>query len=102
MKGGLDGYLSYGFGRAGVLGVPQMMLGSVLDASQLPGGNFGKAGSAFDPASLAGPTVDQVQNILSIPFGEFMAMRDHTIIGEGLGALPGGNLVKRLERLGSA
>lgn len=102
MKGGLDGYLSYGFARAGVLGVPQMLLGSVLDASQLPGGNFGKAGSAFDPASLAGPTADQVQNILSIPFGEFMAMRDHTIIGEGLGALPGGNLVKRLERLGSA
>jgi hypothetical protein len=102
MKGGLDGYLSYGFGRAGILGIPQVMLGSVLDVSQLPGGNFAKAGSAFDPASLAGPTADQVQNILSIPFGEFMAMRDHTIIGEGLGALPGGNLVKRLERLGSA
>lgn len=101
MKGGLDGYLSYGFARAGVLGVPQMLLGSVLDASQLPGGNFAKAGSSFDPAALAGPTVDQVQNILSIPFGEFLAMKDHTVIGEGLGALPGGNLVKRLERLGS-
>lgn len=101
MKGGLDGYLNYGFSRAGVLGVPQMMLGSLVDASQLPGGNFGKAGSSFDPAGLAGPTVDQVQNILSIPFGEFMAMKDHTVIGEGLGALPGGNMLKRLERLGS-
>ncbi len=101
MQGGLDDYLSYGYARAGILGVPQMMLGSIVDLSELPGGNLGKAGSAFDPAGLAGPTVDQLQNILSIPFGEFMAMRDHTMIGEGLGALPGGNLVKRLERLGS-
>lgn len=102
MKGGLDGYLNYGFSRAGVLGVPQMFLGSVIDVSEVPGLNLGKAGSAFDPAALAGPTVDQVQNILSVPFGEFMAMRDHTIIGEGLGALPGGNVLKRIERLGSA
>ncbi len=101
MQGGLDDYLSYGYARAGILGVPQMVMGSLVDLSELPGGNLGKAGSAFDPAGLAGPTVDQLQNILSIPFGEFMAMRDHTMIGEGLGALPGGNLVKRLERLGS-
>ena len=102
MKGGLDGYLQYGFGRAGVLGVPQMMLGNLVDVSEVPGLNFGKAGAAFDPATLAGPTVDQLQNILSVPFGEFMAMRDHTVIGEGLGALPGGSMLRRLERLGNA
>lgn len=102
MKGGLDGYLQYGFGRAGVLGVPQMMLGNLVDVSEIPGLNFGKAGAAFDPATLAGPTVDQLQNILSVPFGEFMAMRDHTVIGEGLGALPGGSMLRRLERLGNA
>jgi hypothetical protein len=82
MKGGLDGYLSYGWSRAGVLGVPQMYAGALYDA---------------DPAALFGPTTDQLQNILSIPLGQIGLMRDHTMLGEGLGALPGGNLLKRLD-----
>lgn len=78
MQGGLDDYLSYGFARAGLLGVPQMY-----------------SESLFDPAALFGPSVDQAQNILSVPF-----MEAHSTVGEGLGSLPGGNLLKRLERLG--
>jgi len=81
MKGGLDGYLQYGWDRAGVLGVPQMYANSLFD---------------LDPAAVFGPTVDQVQNALSIPL-----MDNHSAIGESLGALPGGNLLKRLERIGS-
>ncbi len=75
MKGGLDGYLSYGFSKAGVLGVPQMYAQNLYD---------------LDPAATFGPTIDQLQNVMSIPLFE-----NHTLLGEGLGALPGGNLLKR-------
>jgi len=74
MQGGLDGYLQYGWDRAGLLGVPQMYGDSLIN----------------DPANLFGPTVDQIQNVLSIP------LLDHrTLLGESLGALPGGNLLRR-------
>ena len=75
MKGGLDGYLSYGFSKAGVLGVPQMYAQNLYD---------------LDPAATFGPTIDQLQNVMSIPLFE-----NRTLLGEGLGALPGGNLLKR-------
>lgn len=75
MKGGLDGYLSYGFSKAGVLGVPQMYAQNLYD---------------LDPAATFGPSVDQLQNIMSIPLFE-----NRTLLGEGLGALPGGNLLRR-------
>jgi hypothetical protein len=62
-----------------------------------------------DPAAAFGPTVDQVQNILSIPvpeikidlpmFDPHTLHRDHTMLGEGLGALPFGNVLRRLEKL---
>lgn len=75
MKGGLDGYLSYGFSKAGVLGVPQMYAQNLYD---------------LDPAATFGPTIDQLQNVMSIPLFE-----NRTLLGEGLGALPGGNLLRR-------
>ena len=75
MKGGLDGYLSYGFSKAGVLGVPQMYAQNLYD---------------LDPAATFGPTIDQIQNVMSIPLFE-----QRTLLGEGLGALPGGNLLRR-------
>lgn len=75
MQGGLDDYLSYGFTKAGVLGVPQMYAQNLYD---------------LDPAATFGPSIDQLQNIMSIPLFE-----NRTLLGEGLGALPGGNLLRR-------
>ena len=75
MKNGIGAYLRHGIERAGLGGVPQMYLSNVID---------------FDPAALFGPTVDQVQNMASIPF-----MEKHTVTKEGLGALPGGNVLRR-------
>lgn len=75
MQGGLDDYLSYGFTKAGVLGVPQMYAQNLYD---------------LDPAATFGPSIDQLQNVMSIPIFE-----KRTLLGEGLGALPGGNLLRR-------
>lgn len=75
MQGGLDDYLSYGFTKAGVLGVPQMYAQNLYD---------------LDPAATFGPSIDQLQNVMSIPLFE-----NRTLLGEGLGALPGGNLLRR-------
>lgn len=75
MQGGLDDYLSYGFTKAGVLGVPQMYAQNLYD---------------LDPAATFGPSIDQLQNVMSIPIFE-----NRTLLGEGLGALPGGNLLRR-------
>lgn len=74
MKMGMDGFLQHGWQRAGLLGVPQYLVGGLRD-----------------PASLLGPTVDELQNFGSIPF-----METHSLLGEVLGALPGGNLLRRL------
>jgi hypothetical protein len=90
MKGGLDGYLSYGWDRAGVLGVPQMYASSLFSPTKVftqPSKMFDN----FDPADLFGPTTGQLENALVTPFFE-----DHTVLGEGLGALPGGNVLKRI------
>lgn len=93
MKGGLGSYLEYGFARAGVLGVPQMYTENLFSPSKLlthPTQTFDN----FDPAAVFGPSTDQLQNLLSVPI-----MEKHTVLGEGLGALPGGNLLKRLEKI---
>lgn len=81
MQGGLDDYLSYGFTRAGVLGVPQMYAQNLYD---------------LDPAATFGPAVDQLQNLLSVPL-----LDNRTAMGEALGALPAGNLLRRLDKLGN-
>lgn len=90
MKNGLDSYLEYGWDRAGLLGVPQMY------ADVLPGPKDiwnGEIVKNFDPAALAGPSVDQLQDFLSIP------LFDHkTLLEEGLQALPGGNVLQRLAK----
>ena len=75
MKGGLDGYLEYGYSKSGVLGVPQMYAQNLYD---------------LDPATNFGPTIDQIQNVLSIPL-----LDNRTVMGEILGALPGGNVLRR-------
>lgn len=91
MKGGLDGYLEYGYNMANLGGVPQMYLESVTD---------------FDPAKLAGPFWDQIQNTLSSPIpgfsinfspvdGETEILRDRKVAVELAKALPAGNLAGR-------
>lgn len=94
MQKGLGGWLGYGWDRAGLLGVPQMYAQNLFDA---------------DPAAAFGPTVDQLQNILSIPFPEIKVdlpgfdpmtlHRDHTLLGEGFGSLPFGSVLRRIEKL---
>lgn len=79
MKSGLDGYLSYGFDRANLLGVPQMYAGAL-----------NPLGKGFDPANLFGPTVDEIQGFASIPF-----LQDKSLLGETAGALPLGNFARR-------
>ena len=92
MKGGLDGYLSYGWSRAGVLGIPQMYGENLYD---------------LDPARAFGPTVGQIQDFLTMPLGETRVnlspfdgdtqlTADRSLFGESLGALPAGNVLKRL------
>ncbi|MBK8467686.1 MAG: hypothetical protein IPL32_17870 [Chloracidobacterium sp.] len=73
MKSGLGGYMSYGFDRANLLGVPQMLAGNIKD-----------------PANFFGPTADEVQGFLSVPF-----FQDKTLVGETAGALPFGNIARR-------
>lgn len=91
MKGGLDGYLEYGYNMANLGGVPQMYLESVTD---------------FDPAKLAGPFWDQIQNTLSSPIpgfainfspidGETEILRDRKVVVELAKALPAGNIAGR-------
>jgi len=91
MKGGLDGYLEYGYNMANLGGVPQLYLESVTD---------------FDPAKLAGPFWDQIQNTLSSPIpgfainfspidGETEILRDRKVAVELAKALPAGNLAGR-------
>ena len=92
MKGGMDSYLSYGFSRAGVLGVPQMYVDNLFNVTQIID-HPTKALDNFDPAGLFGPTTDQLQDMLSVPF-----MEDHSLLGEGLGSLPGGNVLRRIGR----
>ncbi|MDR2188667.1 MAG: DUF4326 domain-containing protein [Azonexus sp.] len=93
MKQGLNGYLDYGWRTAGVLGIPQMYGHEIVN---------------LDPARLFGPTVDQIQDILSIPLpktslnlspfkGETTLTYDHTLLGEALGALPAGNVLRRMD-----
>lgn len=94
MQKGLGGWLGYGWDRAGLLGVPQMYAQNLFDA---------------DPAAVFGPSVDQIQNILSIPvpeikvdlpgFDPMTLHKDHTLLGEGFGSLPFGNVLRRLEKL---
>lgn len=76
MKGGLGSYLSYGWQRAGVLGVPQMYAENLWN---------------FDPAAIFGPTMDEVQNMAMVPFS-----KSHTFVNEVLSDLPMGNLARRL------
>lgn len=80
MKGGLGGYLKYGVSVAGLGGVPQM---------------YGTELAEMDVAKVLGPMWDQLQDASSVPIPAFAQMRDHTAIGETLGALPGGNMWKR-------
>jgi hypothetical protein len=95
MQGGLDGYLEYGYGQANLGGVPQMWMESVTQ---------------FDPAKLAGPFWDQIQNTLSSPIPgikfsanlspfsgetEFEPLKDRKVAVELAKALPAGNLAGR-------
>ena len=95
MKGGLDNYLEYGLDRANLGGVPQMYLDGV---------------GQLDPAKLAGPFWDQIQDTLSSPipgltinpnlspFGgstEIEILRDRKVAVELAKALPAGNLAGR-------
>lgn len=91
MKGGLDGYLEYGYNMANLGGVPQMYWDGVTD---------------LDPAKLAGPFWDQIQNTLSSPIpglsinlspvdGETELLRDRKVAVELAKALPAGNLAGR-------
>lgn len=73
MKGGLGSYLQYGFDRSGLGGIPMSLYGNLKD-----------------PASWFGPTVDQLQGIVSIPF-----LENHTVGQEALGSLPLGNILRR-------
>jgi hypothetical protein len=83
LKNGLVGYLGYGWDRAGVLGVPQMY-----------------ASNLFDPAQNFGPSAGQLQDLITVPFGEFQVgpagWRDHRVFEEMLGAAPFGTVLKRI------
>jgi hypothetical protein len=84
MQGGLDDYLSYGYARAGLGGIPQMYLGDVLDG---------------DPFGVLGPFMDQLRDAALSPLpetrvnlspfeGDSALIKDRTVIGEALGATP--------------
>ena len=73
-KGGLGAYLKHGFERANLTGVPGMYLGNLSD-----------------PVAIFGPTPDEVGDFLKVPLFE-----DAKLSREMLGALPGGNLFRRL------
>lgn len=83
LKNGLVGYLGYGWDRAGVLGIPQMY-----------------ASNLFDPAQNFGPSAGQLQDLVTIPFGEFKVgpagWNDHRVFEEMLGAAPFGTVLKRI------
>ncbi len=83
LKNGLVGYLGYGWDRAGVLGIPQMY-----------------ASNLFDPAQNFGPSAGQLQDLITVPFGEFQVgpagWRDHRVFEEMLGAAPFGTVLKRI------
>lgn len=87
----LQNLIPYSINRSGIGGIPQMYLEDILDV---------------DPARLFGPTVDQVQNILSIPLRgwnpEYLPGRVshmHNWNNELVAALPGGTLLKRVPGL---
>lgn len=87
----LQNLIPYSINRSGIGGIPQMYLEDILDV---------------DPARLFGPTVDQVQNILSIPLRgwnpEYLPGRVshmHNWNNEFVAALPGGTLLKRVPGL---
>ena len=72
----------YIFQRAGALGVPQMYLEDFLSG---------------DWARMFGPTTDQIQNALSIPFaGMWNISQNHTPYKEMISATPMASLIKRL------
>ena len=90
MKQGLGGYLDYGWDRAGVLGIPQMYAGNLYDS---------------DPAAAFGPFANQIQDLLTVPFGQMQAevpltdmklgWRDHRVFEEALAAAPFGSVLRR-------
>lgn len=90
MKQGLGGYLDYGWDRAGVLGIPQMYAGNLYDS---------------DPATTFGPFANQIQDLLTVPFGQMQAevpltdmklgWRDHRVFEEALAAAPFGSVLRR-------
>lgn len=84
MKGGLDGYLEYGWDRAGVLGIPQMYAQNLFDS---------------DPVAAFGPTANQVQDLLTVQLGELkvgpVGWRDHRTFEEMMGAAPFGSVLRR-------
>lgn len=72
----------YIFQRSGALGVPQMYLEDFLSG---------------DWARMFGPTADQIQNVMSIPFaGMWNISQNHTPYKEFISATPMASLVKRL------
>lgn len=72
----------YIFQRSGALGVPQMYLEDFLSG---------------DWARMFGPTADQIQNVMSIPFaGMWNISQNHTPYKELISATPMASLVKRL------
>ena len=90
MQGGLDGYLQYGWDRAGVLGIPQMYGANLFDS---------------DPAAAFGPTANQLQDLITVPFGELqvdvpmtdmkLGWRDHRVFEEAFAAAPFGSVLRR-------
>lgn len=91
MQGGLDGYLEYGLGQANLGGVPQL---------------WGEGVKQLDPAKLAGPFWDQIQNTITSPIpglslnlspfdGETELLRDRKVAVELAKALPAGNIMGR-------
>lgn len=91
MKGGLDGYLDYGLGQANLGGVPQLWAEGVTD---------------LDPAKLAGPFWDQLQNLVSSPLpgfslnlspvnGDTEILKDRKVLVEMARAIPPATLTGR-------
>lgn len=76
MKQGFGAAVSHGFWRANLLGVPGLGL---------------EAYRREDASSLLGPQIDQFADLVSVPFSE-----RRTALGEGLGALPGGSVWRRM------
>jgi len=76
MKQGLSGAVSHGFWRANLLGIPGMGVETYRRG---------------DASSVLGPQIDQLADLISVPFSE-----RHTALGEGFGALPGGSVWRRM------